>query len=92
MTGRSSTCSVALPPLLVNFTTWYLPSFTNLDFSSMLMSSVPTLKITATWPFSCGNRAKVGVMSDREVQKGCERCKKSKGRKRPSYVKYLILK
>lgn len=56
MTGWLSTCSVALPPLLVNRTTWYLPSLTITALSSMIMSSVPTLKITPTFPRSCTQR------------------------------------
>lgn len=52
MTGRSSSCSVALPPLLVNRTTWYFPSLTNLELSSILMSSVPTLNTTLMLPLS----------------------------------------
>lgn len=52
MTGWLSTCSVALPPLRVNRTTWYLPSLTVTALSSMMMSSVPTLKITPIFPRS----------------------------------------
>lgn len=52
MTGWLSTCSVALPPLRVNRTTWYLPSLTITALSSMVMSSVPTLKITPIFPRS----------------------------------------
>lgn len=52
MTGWLSTCSVALPPLRVNRTTWYLPSLTITALSSMIMSSVPTLKITPIFPRS----------------------------------------
>lgn len=51
--GQLSTCSVALPPLRVKRTTWYLPSFTMALLSSMVMSSVPTLKMTPTVPWSC---------------------------------------
>lgn len=58
MTGWLSTCSVALPPLRVNRTTWYLPSLTITALSSMVMSSVPTLKITPTFPRSYKQRAK----------------------------------
>lgn len=53
MTGWLSTWRVALPPLRVKRTTWYLPSFTVTAGSSMVMSSVPTLKITPTFPCSC---------------------------------------
>lgn len=53
MTGWLSTCSVALPPLRVNRTTWYLPSLTVTALSSMMMSSVPTLKMTPIFPRSC---------------------------------------
>jgi len=56
ITGWLSTCSVALPPLRVNRTTWYLPSLTITAPSSMMMSSVPTLKITPIFPRSCGRR------------------------------------
>lgn len=56
MTGRSSTCKVALPPLLVKRTMWYFPSFTNFEVSSMFMSSVPTLNTTLILPFSCKDR------------------------------------
>lgn len=56
MTGWLSTCSVALPPLRVNRTTWYLPSLTITALSSMIMSSVPTLKITPIFPRSCRQR------------------------------------
>lgn len=58
MTGWLSTCSVALPPLRVNRTTWYLPSLTITALSSMIMSSVPTLKITPIFPRSCRQRTK----------------------------------
>lgn len=53
MTGWLSTCRVALPPLLVKRTTWYLPSLTTTPLSSMAMSSVPTLNITPIFPRSC---------------------------------------
>lgn len=53
MTGWLSTCRVALPPLRVKRTTWYLPSFTMTAGSSMVMSSVPTLKMTPIFPWSC---------------------------------------
>lgn len=58
MTGWLSTCSVALPPLRVNRTTWYLPSLTITALSSMIMSSVPTLKITPIFPLSYRQRKK----------------------------------
>jgi hypothetical protein len=54
LTGQLSTCRVALPPLRVKRTTWYLPSLTMALGSSMVMSSVPTLKITPTVPWSWG--------------------------------------
>ena len=54
LTGQLSTCKVALPPLRVKRTTWYLPSLTMALGSSMVMSSVPTLKITPTVPWSWG--------------------------------------
>lgn len=56
MTGWLSTCSVAFPPLRVNRTTWYLPSLTITALSSMIMSSVPTLKITPIFPRSYWQR------------------------------------
>lgn len=56
MTGRSSTCKVALPPLRVNRTMWYFPSFTNFEVSSIFMSSVPTLNTTLIFPFSCAEQ------------------------------------
>lgn len=54
MTGRSSSWRVALPPLRVNRTMWYFPSLTNLELSSMLISSVPTLNTTLMLPLSWG--------------------------------------
>jgi hypothetical protein len=39
---------------------WYFPSFTNLELSSMLMSSVPTLNTTRMLPLSWGVRRGVG--------------------------------
>lgn len=60
MTGWLSTCSVALPPLRVNRTTWYLPSLTVTALSSMMMSSVPTLKITPIFPRSYENKEEFG--------------------------------
>lgn len=54
LTGQLSTCKVALPPLRVKRTTWYLPSLTIALGSSIVMSSVPTLKITPTVPWSWG--------------------------------------
>lgn len=59
MTGRSSSWSVALPPLRVKRTMWYFPSLTNLELSSMLMSSVPTLNTTLMLPLSWGGRWKM---------------------------------
>lgn len=58
MTGWLSTWRVALPPLRVKRTTWYLPSFTMTAGSSIVMSSVPTLKITPIFPWSCRWRTK----------------------------------
>lgn len=57
MTGWLSTWRVALPPLRVKRTTWYLPSFTTTAGSSMVMSSVPTLKMTPIFPWSCWRKA-----------------------------------
>lgn len=65
MTGWLSTCSVALPPLRVNRTTWYLPSLTITALSSMIMSSVPTLKITPIFPLSYGQRRAENIVRRR---------------------------
>lgn len=50
--GQLSTCKVALPPFLVNRTKWYLPSLTDVVISLTLMSTVPMLKVTPTFPCS----------------------------------------
>lgn len=52
LTGQLSTCNVALPPFLVNRTKWYLPSFIGVDVSFTLMSTVPMLNVTHTFPCS----------------------------------------
>lgn len=51
-----STCRVALPPFLVNRTTWYFPSFTGVLLSCTLMSSVPMLKVTPIFPCCCNDK------------------------------------
>lgn len=72
MTGWLSTCSVALPPLRVNRTTWYLPSLTITALSSMVMSSVPTLKITPIFPRSYRQRTIENIL--RKIQLDTKKC------------------